>query len=58
MLTPSVGPVDRFGGQPEYPQVLDGLQYLQGLQMFALSVVQRTTDALSSTTSAPVESNA
>jgi hypothetical protein len=31
MRSPSVGPIDRFGRQPEYPQVLDGLHLLDGL---------------------------
>jgi outer membrane protein TolC len=33
----SVGPVDRFGGQPEYPQVLDGLTAADNLELTALA---------------------
>jgi hypothetical protein len=30
MRSPSVGPVDRFERQPEYPQVLNGLEAEKG----------------------------
>ena len=35
MRSPSVGPVDRFGRQPDHPQVLDGLRLAGTSMMFS-----------------------